>query len=472
MPIRNITFIGGYDVSDDVISINTQHVSSEAEAVEPSTCQVVLNNHDLVYGHAIVNGELIPGHTRIQSIVTITRNVVNDSSISKSEKSYILFTGVVNDSSYTNEIATIDCICESGFGAGSAKDRSWSSDTFLSQKATDWEADLEEQTDAKIYIIDRISDKDKIKKSQFTPSKLSFNEALRAITSGSSKDYYFMTDEQLQPAIVLADEETYYEIVELEPFVLEPGDATSLVGYANEVTVIPENITDVYVQANVPDTEKEKIYGWDDDDYGIEKYGRIVAPTVYDTAIYTKEDAQERAEALIDWYETFIDRGIKVTVCSMIPRVRSRVIFNVPDVKTGNGTIRVMAGVNKKRVEYSANGVITELECRLLERGADPEGPSEDEVDFVNVNHEVSKQWQEYFIDTLIYGPLGLLSTTKYVTFMVDKSGNVFFADASTPENRHPLDQAPAAVKNMFYEVENDLLDKAVAQWGSDFRQT
>jgi hypothetical protein len=131
-----------------------------------------------------------------------------------------------------------------------------------------------------------------------------------------------------------------------------------------------------------------------------------------------------------------------------------------------------MAGVNKKRVEYSANGVITELECRLLERGADPEGPSEDEVDFVNVNHEVSKQWQEYFIDTLIYGPLGLLSTTKYVTFMVDKSGNVFFADASTPENKHPLDEAPEAVKNMFYEIEDDLLDKAVAQWGSEFRQS
>src|SRR5574343_1854192 len=125
MPIRNITFIGERDVSNDVISINTQHVSSEAEAVEPSTCQVVLNNHDLVYGHAIVNSELIPGKTRIQSIVTITRNVVDGSTLTKSEKSYILFAGVVNDSSYTNETATIDCICEAGFGAGSSKDRSW-----------------------------------------------------------------------------------------------------------------------------------------------------------------------------------------------------------------------------------------------------------------------------------------------------------------------------------------------------------
>ena len=254
---------------------------------------------------------------------------------------------------------------------------------------------------------------------------------------------------------------------------MEPGDATTLIGYANEVTVIPENITDVYVQANVPDAEKEKIYGWDEDAEGIEKYGRIVAPIVYDPSIYTKEDAQERAEALVEWYKTFIDRGINVTVCSMIPRVRSRVVFNVLDVKTGQGTIRVMAGVNKKRVEYSANGVITELECRLLERSADPEGTSEDEQEFAKVNHEVPKQWQEYLIDfVLVYGPLGLLSTTTYVTFMVDKSGNVFFADASTPENRHPLDQAPEAVKTMFYEVENDLLDKAVAQWGSEFRAT
>lgn len=469
MPIRNITFIGGYDVSNDVISINTQHVSSQSEAVEPSTCQVVLNNHDLVYGQAIVNSEFIPGHTRIQSQVVINRNVADGPLLSRYETPYILFVGVVNDASYTNETATIDCICESGFGAGSTLDRSWSADTFFSEKVADWQEGLETQTGEKFFISDRTSGPNIIK-SQFTPSKLSFNEALRAISTGASEDFYFATDENLLPLVVLADEQTYYEVVELEPFVLEPGDATSLVGYANEVTVIPENITNEYVQSNIPDTEKEKIYGWDDDEYNIEKYGRIIAPIVYDPAIYTKEDAQARAEALIDWYETFIDRGIKVTVCSMIPRVRSKVIFNVPDVKTGNGTIRVMAGVNKKRVEYSANGVITELECRLLERGADPEGASADEIDFVTVNKEVPKQWQEYLIDSVIYGPLGLLSTTKYVTFMVDKNGDVFFADASTPQTKHPLDQAPEAVKNMFYEVENDLLDKAVYQWGSEFR--
>lgn len=472
MPIRNITFIGGMDVSDDVISISTQHVSSEAEAVEPSTCQVVLNNHNLVYGHAIISGEFTPGITRIQSTIKINRNEAIGPLLSRYEDSYLLFVGVVNDAAYTNEIATIDCICESGFGAGSMLDHTWSADTFVSQKANDWAETLDETVPAaNIYIVDRIADKDKIKKSQFTPSKLSFNEALRAITSGASKDYYFMTDEQLIPGVVLADEETYYEIVELDPFVLEPGDATSLVGYANEVTVIPENITNIYVQANVPDAEKEKIYGWDNDEYNIAKYGRIVAPIVYDPGIYTKEDADARAKALVNWYETFIDRGIKVIVCSKIPRVRSRVIFNVPDVKDGVGTIRVMAGVNKKRVEYSANGVITELECRLLERGADPEGPSEDEPEFVEVNAEVPKQWQEYLIDSAIYGPLGLLSTTKYVTFMVYKNGDVFFTDASNPKNIYPLDQAPEAVKNMFYEIENDLLDKAAYQWGSEFRQ-
>ena len=473
MPIRNITFIGGMDVSDDVISINTQHVSSEAEAVEPSTCQVVLNNHNLVYGHAIISGEFTPGITRIQSTIKINRNEAIGPLLSRYEDSYLLFVGVVNDASYNNETATIDCICESGFGAGSMLDHTWSADTFVSQKANDWAEDLNEQVPAaNIYIVDRIGNKDKIKKSQFTASKLSFNEALRAITSGASEDYYFMTDEQLIPGVVLADEETYYEIVELDPFVLDPGDATSLVGYANEVTVIPENITNIYVQANIPDAEKEKIYGWDNDEYGIAKYGRIVAPIVYDPGIYTKEDADARAKALVNWYETFIDRGIKVTVCSKIPRVRSRVIFNVPDVKDGVGTIRVMAGVNKKRVEYSANGVITELECRLLERGADPEGPSEDEPEFVEVNAEVPREWQDYIIDYfLVNGPYGILFNKKYVTFMVYKNGDVFFANAAAPKNIYPLDQAPEAVKNVFYEIENDLLDKAAYQWGSEFRQ-
>jgi len=165
MPIRNIIFIGGMDVSDDVISISTQHVSSEAEAVEPSTCQVVLNNHNLVYGHAIVSGEFTPGITRIQSIIKINRNEAIGPLLSRYEDSYLLFVGVVNDAAYTNETATIDCICESGFGAGSMLDHTWSADTFVSQKANDWAEKLDEQVPhANIYIVDRIADKDKIKK--------------------------------------------------------------------------------------------------------------------------------------------------------------------------------------------------------------------------------------------------------------------------------------------------------------------
>lgn len=473
MPIKNITFIGGYDVSDDVISISTEHVSSEAEAVEPSTCKITLNNHDLVYGHAIVNGSFIPGHTRVQSIVIITRNVISGSTLTKVETPYILFTGVVNDSSYNNETAVIDCICESGFGGGSAKDRSWPADTFLSEKANEWKADLKEQTDHTILILDRTSSPSP-KKSQFIPSKLSFNEALRAITSGVSKDFYFMTDEDLQPSIVLADNLTYYSEVDLEPFVVEPGDATTLVGYANEVTVIPENVTNEYVQANVPDPQKEVIKGWANDANGIETYGRIVAPIVYDPAIYSQEDADLRAQALVDWYQTFIDRGIKVSVCSMIPLVRQIVSFNVPDVKNGNKTIRVKAGINKKRVEYSSNGVITELECRLIERGADP-STVDNGVEFVTMNQEVPLQWQEYVINTLIYGPFGLLPTTKQVTFMVDRSGNVFFTDASDTDfsEKNLLDaDSPQPIKDMFANIETALLEKATNQWGITFRQS
>lgn len=473
MPIRNKTFIGGYDVSDDVISINTEHVSSQSEAVEPSTCKVVLNNHDLIYGKAIVSGAFIPGHTRIQSIVVITRNIVHGNSLSVASQAYILFTGVVNDAAYTNETATIDCICESGFGAGSSLDRSWAADTFFSEKVADWQMDEENQTGAKLLIRDRTTSPSP-KKSQFNASKLSFNEALRAISTGASKDYYFSTDEELQPMIILADDKTYYSEVNLDPFVLEPGDATTLVGYANEVTVIPENITDQIVQANIPDPQKEVIKGWASDPAGIETYGRIVAPIVYDPGIYSQEDANLRAEALIDWYNTFIDRGINVTVCSMIPMVRQIVVFNVPDVRNG-GFIKVKAGVNKKSVEYSMNGVITRLECRLLARNLEESEGSEPE--FETILTEVPKQYQEYFTDAIIYGPLGLLSTTKNVLFMVNKSGNVYFIDANIADPANVANaqllvkNSPQPIKDMFASIEDALLDKAMNRWGSEFRQ-
>lgn len=475
MPIRNKTFIGSYDVSDDVISINTEHVSSQSEAVEPSTCKVILNNHDLIYGKAIVSGAFVPGRTRIQSIVRITRNVVTGQLWTRATRDYILFTGLVNDAAYTNETATIDCICESGFGAGSAKDRSWAADTFFSEKVAEWKEDEESQIEDTIYVIDRTVSST-IKKSQFMPSKLSFNEALRAISTGASKDYYFSTDEELQPVIILADDKTYYSEIELDPFVLEPGDATTLVGYANEVTVIPENDTNQIVQANVPDPQKEIIKGWAFDPTGIETYGRIVAPIVYDPSIYSQEDADERAEALIDWYETFIDRGINVTVVSMIPLVRQIVVFKVPDVKNG-GFIKVRAGVNKKRVEYSANGVITKLECRMLERSEDSTTSSEDS-EFETILTEVPKQYQEYFTDAIIYGPLGLLSTTKNVLFLVDKSGNVYFIDANIADPANVANaqllvkDSPQPIKDMFASIEDALLDKAMNRWGSEFRQS
>lgn len=365
--IKNITLIGGLDVSNDVISMNTVHVSSESEAVEPSTCKVVLNNHDQMYGKAIVSGAFIPGHTRIQSIIIIERNVVNGLSLSVVTTPYILFVGVVNDASYTNEMATIECVCESGFGSQSAKDRSWTADTLLSQKALELLEDENGQVGSSIVLEDRTTSIGP-KKSQYIPSKLSYNEAFRAICTQSSKDFYFCTDEDLESKIILCDENTYYGNTTLDPFVVEPGDATCLIGYANDVTVIPENVMNIYEKANIPDPQKSAIQGHAQDEDGIETYGLIVAPIAYDPGIYSQEDADERAQALVDWYGTFIDRGIKVKVCSMIPLVRSIVSFTVPDVKNSTGSITVSAGVNKKMVEYSSNGVLVDLECSLIER--------------------------------------------------------------------------------------------------------
>lgn len=400
--IQNITFIGGYDVSDDVISMNTEHVSSESEAVEPSTCKVLLTNHNQVYGHAIVSSAFTPGHTRIQSIVIITRNVVTGSSITQVTVPYIMFVGVVNEASYTNETATIECICESGFGGGSAKNRDWSADTFYSQKAHDIVEDRNEQTGTTTVIVDRTTSQGPAK-SYYTASNLSSNEALRAVATQSSKDFYFSTDENLEPTLVLADQGTYNSDDDLEPFVVDPGDATALNGYANDVTVVPENLTGLYEKANVPDAVKNDIVTHQIDEDGIEKYGRIVAPIVTDPGIYSPEDSQSRADDLIKWYKTFIDRGIKVSVCSKIPLVRSNVSWLVPDTKSGQGTIRVRAGVNKKRVEYSANGVITQLECKLIEREPEPDTVTTEPDTVTTATEVVIKESPEYTVTDPVY---------------------------------------------------------------------
>ena len=70
--------------------------------------------------------------------------------------------------------------------------------------------------------------------------------------------------------------------------------------------------------------------------------------------------------------------------------------------------------------------------------------------------------------DVSVFGP----AINVAVSSTEETEADVFFADASTPEKKNPLDAAPETIKTMFYEIENDLLDKAIAQWGSEFRQT
>jgi hypothetical protein len=453
--IKNFTFIGGYDVSSDVISITTDHVSSESEAVEPSTCKVTLDNSGQMYGHAIVSGAFIPGKTFIQSFVVVERNVISGNSFSVDTQPYILFTGVVNNSSYNNQTATIECICISGFGAGTEKDRSWSADTLLITKFEELIADSENFVG--IMVIDRTTSKDP-KKASFTPSKLSLNEALRSVTTGHSKDFYFSTDESLIPAIFICDEGSYYERRDLDGFVIDPGDCTSLVGYANKVTVVAENVSNVFEKASIPDSQKKNVqYTTPDDEEEFKKYGKIEAPICYDPTIYTFNDAKIRAEALLEWYKTFEDRETKVTICDIIPLVRSIVTYMVPDVKTGSGNIQIMAGVNRKRVEYSSNGVITQLECKLLQRALAPEEPTKPK----------EPETPQYVYKTVQYSAFG------GITFAFDKEGNFLYkasgdSDSGLQKVSDALESDSRIINSILTEdIKDAIISQAKSTWGN-----
>jgi len=454
--IKNFTFIGGYDVSSDVISITTDHVSSESEAVEPSTCKVTLDNSGQVYGHAIVSGAFIPGKTFIQSFVTVERNIISGNSFTTDTQPYILFTGVINNSSYNNQTATVECVCISGFGSQSTKDRAWTADTLLITKVNDIVSDLESQTGASIIVVDRTSSNGP-KKASYVPSKLSYNEAIRSVTTGQSKDFYFCTDEDLQPILVVADEKSYYEKRDLDGFVIDPGDSTSLIGYANKVTVVAENSAGVFEKSNIPDQQKKSVQATDQDDDGIETYGLIEAPICYDPTIYTIEEAQNRATALKDWYITFKDRDVKVTICDIIPLVRSVVTYTIPDVKSGSGNIQITAGVNRKRVEYSSNGIITNLECRLVERVPAPEQPATPK----------KPETPQYVYRTVVNDAF------TGVTFAFDKEGTLWYksqgdSDSGLKKVSDATGTQKLIVDNLLTDnIKDELISQAKSTWGN-----
>lgn len=359
--IRTYTMIGTDIVSKDIISITATMASGYDEGNEQASCVVTLNNNYQKYGKKISNYEWIPRVTSIWSQAAIDYNTDNGVETS----TYMIFQGFMSDAKYNNEVATVTFGCISIEAAGSFDDETWSPDDGYETKMQDTIDKINEITEKDIKILNLKQNVSQLIKQDFTPSDLSGNESLRHIAQDNQESFYFGHDFEDNVYLVMTDPESYTETMFLDPYVIEPADTSTIFGHANLVTAIAGTTKLDPTLRAIPTPVKDEIFSVYEDLESISKYGRIEADIIHDPNL-TSVQVDIETEIADENFKQYIDRDIKVVVANRIPKIFGLVLFQVPDLITGELTW-IYGGVRKKEVEYSSAGIISHLEVARID---------------------------------------------------------------------------------------------------------
>lgn len=389
--IRTMTFIGGQWVSDDVISINTSQVSNADEGNEPSKCTVVLNNNYQKYGKLIASYAWTPKITGIWSMAFVDFNLPTGG---YTTSQYMLFQGWMTDAKYTEETATVEFGCVSVLGSDSFDDTNWSPDARYFEKMLEIVGDIEKYSSHQILVADLTTKTPNLLSKQwFSPSDMSATENLRQIAKDNKESYYFATDWEDNVYVVFVDEGSYTEYVYLDPYVINPGDTSTVFGHANELTVIAGSTSDDPTMRHIPTSVKNEVIGVKYNEKSISRYGRTPSYINHSPNLPASQVDFE-ADIADDNFAQYIDRDIKVDVANKVPKIQAIVIFIVPDILTGEQTY-IYGGVKKKQVEFSSAGLISHLECARLNLNiiGDAE-PTGDVVTFISKDDTAGNTWE------------------------------------------------------------------------------
>lgn len=369
--IYSTTFIGGQWVDQDIISINTSQISNADEGNEQSTCTVVLNNNNQKYGKLISTYAWCPKVTGIWSKVFVDFNQ-QDGTYTTS--SYMLFQGWMTDAKYNHETATVEFGCIGVIADSAFDDTNWSPDDGYITKMEDIKALIEAGSGKKIKLANLRTKPELLHKQFFAPSDISSSENLRSVAKDNKESFYYATDWEDNTYIVLIDSGTWTDYMYLDPYVINPGDTSTVYGHANKLTIVAGSTSSDPTMKHIPTPLKQEVLSvkWNDESIG--RYGPIPAYIVSDPNLPSYEKEFE-SDIMDDNFKQYIDRDIKVDVANKVPLILSIVAFTVPDVLTGND-VYIYAGVKKKQVEFSSAGLISHLECARLNTDLEIEDPS------------------------------------------------------------------------------------------------
>lgn len=392
--IRTITEIGAYDVSSDIISINTSQITSVDEGNEQSTCTVVLNNNGQKYGKLIASYEWCPRITRIWSLALVDFNT----GTSYTTRSYMIFTGFMSDAKYNEETAEISFGCVGIIGSASYDDDSWSTEDGYVRKMEDILTKIEEgsATGVKLKLVDLRSNTNvQLKNQYFAPSDISGSENLRSISQDSKISFYYATDwGGDETYVVLTDSSSKTLYVDLSDYVVNPGDCSTIFGHANLITTVGGTpIADRYMR-HVPTPIRDEVQVVKTNPASIQRYG-VIPAYINHASNLDRSQLDIEADLESDNYNQYIDRDIKVTVANIIPTLLTVVTFAVPDMQNGGLTF-IYAGVRKKQVEFSASGLLAHIECARLTDSSEEISALYDDIKLITDGAKIGDNYWQF----------------------------------------------------------------------------
>jgi hypothetical protein len=336
--IDHVVIINNKDVSKHVISINIEQ-SIETDS-DPGKITVVLANVDSQY-----TTQFVP---QAHTIEVYLYNFVYSSPVGG-----IVATGKVTDTVCPKgDEVTVKGECDLGHLAD-----------YLPKdydiKSTTCKTILEEILklhDTPIILDFEVIDRD-IKPVTYN-GDWTYQAVLEDIRQITGAVYYFDEHNKLK----FRDPRQVTSVINLDPFVSNPTQAKSIMGFCNYVDVICY-MSDEDTAESFSTPGHMTFLGHYQDDDDIEKHKKLIAPIRYFYNVHDKDEANKIAEQVYEFYKLRRDSLTEITVEGICPPLQSIVSYTAfqkiddPEVVP----VKLYGLVIEKKVDYSSNGFTTTI---------------------------------------------------------------------------------------------------------------
>jgi len=335
--------IGGTDVSDSVISIKVNDQIDTSSA--PGKITVVLANRKKIIPivsqwkpqttdiAVTISARDIDYHVAYGHLVSVSRCDPSPSQITVSAEC---------DLGHLVDALGVD------YKSGTMK--SWTHDELVKVLR------LHKSLNIKLHYQARVVEYSKEKNYN---SETTFQEVLEDLAADVGAIYYFDEAGTLQfrdPTAVRNSTP-----INLDRYLLNPNETSSIIGLRNRVTVIADQ-TKADEEQGRETPGSEPIMATAEDEDSIDEYGILEAPTDRAIWIGTQEEAQKRADMLLNFYKMFKNAETKPLVTNMIPSLHSMVSYTafIP-IGESETAATITGAVIERSIEYDVKGLRVQL---------------------------------------------------------------------------------------------------------------